>query len=455
MRLQFILNEREVAAEVSPLDRLLDVLREELGHTGTKEGCGEGECGACSVLLDGKLVNSCLVPALQARGADVLTIEGLDGKDDELQRAFVEEGAVQCGFCIPGMVLAARALLQDNPHPNRGEIKHALAGNLCRCTGYERIFRAVERAAAAGYGERLKLKQPQKRGLRCESVQLRGSEPSWVFLPKNLKEALEILSNHPDITLLSGCTDFYPDLKKEKPEPEKVMDIWGLEGLMEIELKGNYLEIGSGVTFAAIISSEPVKKHFPALVSAGSMIGGVAVQNRATIGGNLVNASAAADIPPLLFVLDATLVLQSKDGTREVPVTEFYSGYRKTVLRPNELLKSIKIPLPLPETRQFFYKRGSRLALTISRLSVAGFARVDGGVITDIRIAVGSMSPIPMFLTEVQNYLEGQRLTDEVIRKAGLMASQAVSPRTSTDYRKRVTGRLISRFLLELRDKQG
>ena len=126
---------------------------------------------------------------------------------------------------------------------------------------------------------------------------------------------------------------------------------------------------------AAIISSEPVKKHFPALVSAGSMIGGVAVQNRATIGGNLVNASAAADIPPLLFVLGATLVLQSKDGTREVPVTEFYSGYRKTVLRPNELLKSIKIPLPLPETRQFFYKRGSRLALTISRLSVAGFAR--------------------------------------------------------------------------------
>ena len=137
MRLQFILNEREVAAEVSPLDRLLDVLREELGHTGTKEGCGEGECGACSVLLDGKLVNSCLVPALQARGADVLTIEGLDGKDDELQRAFVEEGAVQCGFCIPGMVLAARALLQDNPHPNRDKIKHALAGNLCRCTGYE------------------------------------------------------------------------------------------------------------------------------------------------------------------------------------------------------------------------------------------------------------------------------------------------------------------------------
>src|SRR5690606_21508405 len=110
-------------------------------------------------------------------------------------------------------------------------------------------------------------------------------------------------------------------------------------------------------------------------------------------------------------------------------------------------------PLPLPETRQFFYKRGSRLALTISRLSVAGFARVDGGVITDIRIAVGSMSPVPMFLTEVQNYLKGQRLTDEVIRKAGLMASQAVSPRTSADYRKRVTGRLISRFLLELRDK--
>jgi len=180
MRLQFTLNGQEITAEVSPLDRLLDVLREYLGYTGTKEGCGEGECGACSVLLDGRLVNSCLVPAIQIRGADVLTIEGLSGEDDGLQEAFVEEGAVQCGFCIPGMVLAARALLSENPHPTRHDIKHALAGNLCRCTGYERIFRAVERAASQGYGDRISTRNSRqdkgrKAYLSCREASRRGS----------------------------------------------------------------------------------------------------------------------------------------------------------------------------------------------------------------------------------------------------------------------------------------
>jgi carbon-monoxide dehydrogenase small subunit len=131
-----------------PMERLLDVLREQLRLTGTKEGCGEGECGACSVMIDGRIVNSCLVPVAQVAGASIQTIEGV-ATDDELhgvQQAFIECGGAQCGICTPGMVLAAVDLLKRNPNPSAGEIRTGLAGNLCRCTGYMKIFESVVRA---------------------------------------------------------------------------------------------------------------------------------------------------------------------------------------------------------------------------------------------------------------------------------------------------------------------
>ena len=136
------------ALKVYPLSRLLDVLREQLHLTGTKEGCGEGECGACSVFLNGELVNSCLVPAAQVAGTTIKTIESVaSGSDlDAVQQAFVEFGGAQCGICTPGMVLAAVDLLARNPHPTEQEIRTGLAGNLCRCTGYMKIFESVVRA---------------------------------------------------------------------------------------------------------------------------------------------------------------------------------------------------------------------------------------------------------------------------------------------------------------------
>ena len=149
MRIRFRLNGREVEIEANADARLLDVLREDLHLTGTKEGCGEGECGACTVLLDGRPVNSCLLLAPQVDGSDVVTIEGLaDGPHlHPIQEAFVEQGAVQCGFCTPGFILATHALLRANPEPTDEEILTALEGNLCRCTGYSRILAAVHRAA--------------------------------------------------------------------------------------------------------------------------------------------------------------------------------------------------------------------------------------------------------------------------------------------------------------------
>ena len=148
VKVSFILNDESVSVEVDPRKRLLDMLREDFLLTGVKEGCSVGECGACTVLIDGKAVTSCLVLAPQVNGHQVTTIEGLQKKGElhPLQEAFIESGAVQCGFCTPGMILAAKALLDENPRPTREEIKTAISGNLCRCTGYEKIIKAIETA---------------------------------------------------------------------------------------------------------------------------------------------------------------------------------------------------------------------------------------------------------------------------------------------------------------------
>jgi len=148
--IQLTINGQSATVETPPMKRLLDVLREDLGLTGTKEGCGEGECGSCSVRMNGELVNSCLVPILQADGARIETVEGLaiDAELHPLQKAFLECGGAQCGICTPGMLMAATHLLAHNPHPSMEEIREGLAGNLCRCTGFIKIFDSVIAGAA-------------------------------------------------------------------------------------------------------------------------------------------------------------------------------------------------------------------------------------------------------------------------------------------------------------------
>lgn len=145
MLIELTVNEKKYSLDVNPRKRLLDVLREDLELTGTKEGCSEGECGACTVIMNKRAVNSCMVFAVQARNKEIITVEGLEknGELDALQRAFINKGAVQCGFCTPGMLMSCKSLLIKNPNPTEEEIKRAIEGNLCRCTGYNKIVEAV------------------------------------------------------------------------------------------------------------------------------------------------------------------------------------------------------------------------------------------------------------------------------------------------------------------------
>ncbi len=456
MRFNMTVNGKDIHIEAPPLRRLLDILREDLGLTGTKEGCGEGECGACAVIMDGMLVNSCMVPAIQLPGKHILTIEGLGSPEepDPLQRAFVEEGAVQCGFCTPGMVMASRFLLSQNNKPDKEQIRMGLAGNLCRCTGYERIFRAVERAAGEGYGETI---EPSFFLSTPGSFELRENEKNRIFIPHSTEEALAILKKHGEvITLLAGTTDIMVQLKNGRKEPEALMDISRIPELSSISLEDNFLQIGSCSTYFRIYSNPVVQSHFPALKKAARLNGAITLQNRATLGGNLMTASPAADMPPVLMALGAKAILRSTSKSREISITELWTGYRSTVRLPEEILVGIKVPIPSVNSRQIFYKRGSRSMLTIARVSLAGYIEIDeNGSILKPRFAVGTMGKTAFMLEDLQNFLRGRYLTEDIAIRAGKIASGSVNPRKTPEYRKQVTGNLVKKFLLGIIEERN
>lgn len=180
MLLRCTINGKKIEREVDPLKRLLDFLREDMRLTGVKEGCGEGECGACTVILDRKAVTSCTIFAGQVMGKEIITIEGLeqDGELDALQTSFIENGAIQCGFCTPGMILSCKALLMEIPHPTDEQIRRAIEGNLCRCTGYEKIKMAVEQAAVKQAGaEKAEVEQAE---MEKTTVKQAGAEKTEV-----------------------------------------------------------------------------------------------------------------------------------------------------------------------------------------------------------------------------------------------------------------------------------
>lgn len=445
MRIELTVNGKLHRTDVPPMKPLLAVLREDCGLTGTKEGCGEGECGACSVIMDGRLVNACLIPAFQAAGREILTIEGLGSSDkmDALQEAFVTAGGVQCGFCTPGMILAGRALLEENPDPGEDEIKIALSGNICRCTGYEKIYDSVRLAVAAGYPETL-----GQRANLCGG-EFTPEAGGQFFSPASLAEALDVYDKHRDATLMAGTTDIVPDLRSGKINPKSAIDLTRVPELRGIGKEGARIRIGACVTNGDILRDAIIKKYLPSLWTAAARSGAPAIQNRATIGGNLATASGAADLPGLLLALDASVVVESVNGAREMTLEKFIRAYREPDLEPNEILREILIPEPKINSCQKFYKRGSRKALTLSRISLGIYAEITDGVIEEFRAGAGSMSPVPIRLPKLEATVKGQKITAELISLAAETVRNEVNPRKSPAWRKAMAANLVSRFFDE------
>ncbi len=465
---RFRLNGRPVEVDVPGGTRLIDVLRVDLALTGTKEGCGEGECGACSVLVDGRPVASCLVPVAQVEGRDVLTVEGLaeDGRLDPLQAAFRDVGAVQCGICTPGMLMTARAWLDRGGAASEDGIREALSGNLCRCTGYTKIVEAVARAARTWEPGAPRAAGPVPSETRSVGAATVGPYPApTVVSPRSLDEALSRLAADPTLRPIAGGTDVMVELAVGTADVARpLLDLSGLTELRGIRQADDELVLGAATTFAELRASREVVTLVPVLAEMAASVGAAQVQERGTLGGNAVTASPAGDALPVLLATDATLEVAGRGGIRAIPAASFWTGYRTTALRAGELLVAVRIPVA-PDRHVRFRKLGTRRAQAIAKVVMAVAWRPDGPDARssdrqaeaarwrDVRVALGSVAPRPIRAVQTEACLEGAAPSALVADTAAETVRGEISPiddvRSTAAYRRDVTGRMLRRIILE------
>jgi xanthine dehydrogenase small subunit len=456
--IRLTVNGSGVALSTAGGRRLLDVLRRDLGLTGTKEGCGEGECGACAVLVDGELVNSCLVPVGQVDGHEVVTVEGLagDGPLSPLQQSFHEVGGAQCGLCTPGMLLAAHALLVSGRPAGDRDIREAIAGNLCRCTGYTKIIEAIE--AVAG-DEEAAVALPVGGAGEASLVVPAGSSEGAPELvrPASLRDALERLAARPELLPVAGGTDIMVAFADGKASLRPMLDLGGLDELRDIEIRHDELVLGALVTWEELRRSSLVHSALPVLAEVASVVGAVAIRNRGTVGGNCMTASPAGDLLPVLLVTDAQLEVVGPGGRRFIPAAEFWTGYRETALEPGELLAAVRIPL-VPDRQVRFRKIGTRRALAIAKVLVAvawrpGTAPDGLAPWHDVRVALGSVAARPIRVPRTETVLEGRIPDAATAEDAARTVMDEISPiddvRSTAEYRRAVTGRVLRRIVLD------
>jgi carbon-monoxide dehydrogenase small subunit/xanthine dehydrogenase small subunit len=437
----FTVNAAPQRLRVRSDQRLLDVLRDTLRLTGAKEGCGKGECGACTVLMDGRAVDACLVLAYQADGTVLETIEGLADGDrlHPLQDSFIEAGATQCGICIPGMILAAKACLSTNGTPTPEAIRQGLAGNLCRCTGYSKIVAAVAQAAL------------QPRPAARAATPSQPAAPTY-YRPRSLEEALEVLAQREgEVFPVAGGTDILVKAQDGLVSRAALFDVSGVPELRGIEERGEYVWIGAGSTHTEMIESPVLKRWVPALPAACAVIGGPQIRNRGTLGGNLANASPAADTAPPLFVADAVVELVSVSARREIAIGEFFTGPRQSVVARDELLLGVRVP-KRPGVRAAFLRLGQRQAQAISKVSVAAAMTFREGRPDWVRVACGAVAPTVIRALETEKALMGGGY--DALRRAQEAIKKEVRPiadlRSTAEYRREMAALLLERVVRKL-----
>jgi xanthine dehydrogenase iron-sulfur cluster and FAD-binding subunit A len=435
IQVAFSVNGRPLQLRVRSDQRLLDVLRDDLRLTGAKEGCGKGECGSCTVLVNGRAVDSCLTMAYQADGSVVETIEGLAvaGRLHPIQDAFIEKGGVQCGICIPGMVMAAKALLDRTPNPPPEEIRQGLAGNLCRCTGYSKIFAAVAHAAATSVpGTPVEPPAPVA--------------PSY-YRPQSLEEALEILAQREgEVRAVAGGTDVLVKAKDGTVDRGALFDLGAVPEMSGIEDKADHVWIGATTTHTAMIESPLLQSWAPALPEACRVIGGPQIRNRGTLGGNLANASPAADTVPPLFAMDAVVEVVSISSRKDVPIAAFFTGPRESILARDELIVGVRVP-KLRGLRSAFLRLGQRQAQAISKVSIAVAMTFKDGRPDFVRVALGAVAPTVIRARETEKALAGGGY--EALLRAKEAVREEVRPiddlRSTREYRREMAAVLLER----------
>jgi xanthine dehydrogenase small subunit len=446
---------------------LSEFLREELGLPGTKVVCAEGDCGSCTVLL-GRVtsngrggyqivyrpVTSCIQYVAQLDATHVITVEGLEyeGKLNPVQRAMVDHHGAQCGFCTPGIVTAMCGMFDENAQPSRAEVRRGLVGNLCRCTGYDSILAAAAHVDGSAMRSLDEL-YPQEvllRELRIasgESIAVHDGTRT-IFKPTTIEEAVNMRAAHRRATVLAGGTDLGVVWNKRKGRPEDLIclgDVW--------ELQHSVVRSGFWMIGAAMPLSDLEREAVERLPAYGAMLdrfGSPPIKNAGTLGGNLVNGSPIGDTIPALMVLNAVAVVMSPAETRRINVNEFYTGYRRTVLKPDELLVSVHVPLPKDDEVLACYKISKRRDLDISSFTASVWMRREGQTIGEVRVAYGGVAATVVRLPQTEAALVGRPITEATWRNAGRIARSEIKPisdvRGSAEYRATLAANILVKF---------
>ncbi len=464
----FLLNGNPVSLEgLDHNTTLLHFIRG-TGLTGTKEGCNEGDCGACTVAiltpsssgnLEYQAVNSCLMLAGMAAGLEVWTAEGI-GQPEVLhtvQTVMASAGGSQCGYCTPGFVMS---MFAQNYTGNLEFDEAALVGNLCRCTGY----RPIREAAHAL--EQPNLNDPFLLRLKTSSVSKSAIIINGFHRPNNLSEALHLLETLPSARVIAGGTDMTLEITTAFKHFENLISLECIHEFLTINQTETHLEIGAGVALSRLEKEIDV----PLLNELWIWFASRQIRNRATLGGNLGTASPIGDAPVVLLALEAELVLISSAGERIVPLSSYFVGYRKTLLEPHELIKTIRIPNgnlgatnggahgvrahgDAPLQIQAMYKIAKRGHDDISTVMAAFHLELLDKTIIKARLAFGGVAATPVRALETEKKLEGQVWNESTFEKAKKVLALEFKPisdaRASAGYRARIIPNLLEKFWLE------
>ena len=445
-----------------------------LGLTGCKEGCAEGECGACAVLVARAgtdtptawtAVNACLLPVAALDGQEVVTAEGLGTPDalHPVQAGLAERGGSQCGFCTPGFVCSMAA---EYYRPDRraadptaecganGFDLHAVAGNLCRCTGYRPIRDAAFALGAPADGDPLATRcgapPPAVRPTRLTSA------TAEFVRPADLRETLALLAQRPDATVVAGSTDWGVAVNLLGARAALTVAVDHLPELRGLQADDTCVEVGAALSLTEVETG--LAGRVPLLAELLPQFASRLIRNRATIGGNLGTGSPIGDLAPALLALDAAVVLVSERGERQLPLAEYFTGYRTSVRADDELVRAVRIPLPLATTTSF-QKVAKRRYDDISSVAVAFALDIAGGTVRSARIGLGGVAEVPLRARATEAALTGRQWSPEVVEQAAQVLSAEGSPiddhRASAAYRAAMLGQALRRLLAETDEHEG